>query len=204
MLALAFAHLGLALVLRTTFPADEQVGRFMQLTPGGDYISWVADILALRSVQLSVLAVCTGVALRAKHYTLAVTIALVVLALGLNEPLKQFVARERPNESELAIRVHAPGYAFPSGHTSAAVLVYGTLIFVAWSQFRSVAWRRGVIIASAVAIGLIAWQRPYLGAHWPSDVVGAVFIAGSMLGCCAAAPELVWHWSKKAWSPAQT
>lgn len=190
--ALALAHLGLALVLRDTFPADQQIGRFVQLTPGGSFFSAIADMLAMRAVQVPILALCGVVALRAKQYPLAITIGLVLVALWLNYPIKQLVGRERPVEGQMAVRVDAPGYAFPSGHTSSAVLVYGTLILVAWCEVRHLSTRWALTIAAAMAIALIAWQRPYLGAHWPSDVVGAVFISGALLAVSVAIPRYIW------------
>jgi undecaprenyl-diphosphatase len=68
-------------------------------------------------------------------------------------------------------------YSFPSGHAMLAVIIFGLGTWLLTQR----APRLVQILAMSAAIGfilLVGMSRVYLGAHWPSDVVGA-FIGGS-------------------------
>jgi membrane-associated phospholipid phosphatase len=88
------------------------------------------------------------------------------------------VARARPPVPKLD--VFPPMQSFPSGHTAAAVALYGgiAVILAIHSRRRAYAaawWVMLLIIPVAVAI-----SRVYRGMHYPSDAA-ASFIGG--LGC---------------------
>lgn len=72
-----------------------------------------------------------------------------------------------------------PTSSFPSGHTAAAMTLYGGLALIAWAAARA-GWLRLLSLALAVlmpaAVGL---SRMYRGMHYPSDV-----LAGALLGAC--------------------
>ena len=75
----------------------------------------------------------------------------------------------------------AGGFAFPSGHTTAATLGAGML---AWALTRHLTGRRAhvavwIIAAGyALTVGLTRW---WLGVHWPTDVLGGWLFASSWL-----------------------
>lgn len=88
--------------------------------------------------------------------------------------LKLLYGRVRPGLPHL---VEAGGYSFPSGHTTGALLIFGSLLIVV-SQRLDKGWQKVAIQASLVAlIILIGLSRIYLGVHYPSDVM-----AGYALG----------------------
>jgi undecaprenyl-diphosphatase len=104
--------------------------------------------------------------------------------------LKFAFHRERPH---LIPRLMQGGgwYAFPSGHSSLAPIVFGlgALIWSAPMPPR----RRAVLFGLAALLSLaVAYSRVYLGMHWPSDVIG-----GLLLGTGWAA-TWVWWWERKA------
>lgn len=92
-----------------------------------------------------------------------------------NALLKHLAESPRP-PAELA-RVEASGWGFPSGHVMGMTVVAAIL---AYTLTRELGWRwRSAGIAGAVVVALVtAAGRIYVGAHWPTDVVGAWLWAG--------------------------
>lgn len=87
------------------------------------------------------------------------------------------VDRHRPSVPRLDSA--PPTSSFPSGHTAAAVTLYGALAIVAWRAGRA-GWLRMVATVLAVAMPvLVAASRLYRGMHYPTDV-----LAGALLGLC--------------------
>jgi undecaprenyl-diphosphatase len=85
------------------------------------------------------------------------------------------VARPRPPVPHLD-PVLPPTTSFPSGHTAAAVCLYGGLATIVMLTARG--WWRWLFVAVAVlAVLAVAFARVYRAAHHPSDV-----IAGASLG----------------------
>ena len=85
--------------------------------------------------------------------------------------------RARPDFIANAAAVPASLHAFPSGHATQIVAVYGLLTWM-WADLsrsgaeRALAW---TLFAAFVVVNGVARLR--IGAHWPSDVV-----AGTALG----------------------
>ena len=102
------------------------------------------------------------------------------------------VARARPPRADWA--GGAGGFAFPSGHTTAATIAAG---LIAWTVLRrhrdaeagpapTTPRRRLEAIGLAVlAAALVGGSRVWLGVHWPLDVVGAWLLGTAWLGLCA-------------------
>ncbi|MFH0815893.1 MAG: phosphatase PAP2 family protein [Methanobacteriota archaeon] len=112
--------------------------------------------------------------LRKRIRTSAFILASVSGAWLLNEVLKLAVSRARP---ELGSDVFATGYSYPSAHTMVGISLYITLA-IALSPLVESPTRKAALWMSAVAlVALIALSRPFLGAHWPTDVMG-----GALLG----------------------
>ena len=110
-----------------------------------------------------------------------------VLPLLLNLGLKEWVARPRP-DAALAL-IEETGYAFPSSHTVVAVAFYGALIYLLgqWEAFPGrPALRRAIQGALALLIVTIGASRVYVGAHWPSDVIGGFLFGALCLAALAA------------------
>ncbi len=86
--------------------------------------------------------------------------------------LKAALGMPRPPDALFLIELDADEYGFPSGHTYAAVVVYGGLL-VAFDRTRSLP-AVGAVTTLVVAIGL---SRVILGLHYLGDVV-----AGGLFG----------------------
>lgn len=105
---------------------------------------------------------------------------LLVLPGGMlfNYVLKHLFARLRPQFDDPILILHS--YSFPSGHTIGATLLYAML--AAWllnrpgSAALTASRRLAIIAAAIVLVALTAFSRVYLGAHFLSDVVGAMLV----------------------------
>lgn len=76
--------------------------------------------------------------------------------------------------------------AFPSSHAAMSFVVYGFL-GVLLGQGLSARGRRLVFVIAVPLIFLIAFSRLYLGAHWLSDVLGALAFGAAWVALLAVA-----------------
>ncbi len=83
--------------------------------------------------------------------------------------LRPWVRSPLVHPSALAV-TGATGYSFPSGHTTAATSVFGSL---GW-RFRRHRWLFAACVAVVV---LVAFSRNFLGVHTPQDVIGAIVVS---------------------------
>lgn len=72
------------------------------------------------------------------------------------------------------------GSSFPSGHTTLSIAVLGFLIYLI-AKNTAKDMRRFVLLPGLFLLSCIAFSRIYLGMHWLSDIVGSIFLAGSIL-----------------------
>lgn len=97
---------------------------------------------------------------------------------------------QRPRPDLVLDGALAPGFhSFPSGHIAHGTVLYGLLAYywmratTRWSE-RLFVLVLTVFIISAVGIG-----RLLVGAHWPTDVVGALLVSSAWLGVLILAEE---------------
>ena len=107
-----------------------------------------------------------------------VIVGSVVISTIVNNVIKLIFRRERPLVRRLA---EEKSFSFPSGHTMAAVTLYGILIFFVMRSKLN----KTVKIAISIVLGLlpicVAVSRIYLGAHFASDVIGAAVTSSALL-----------------------
>lgn len=107
---------------------------------------------------------------------------IVLLTPILNSIVKEIVARPRPTEALVKVFEPLPQYSFPSGHVMYYVVFFGFLAFLAISLPKLEPWWRIFWLAFSIPLVLlIGVSRVYLGAHWPSDVLGAYLYGGLVL-----------------------
>lgn len=90
----------------------------------------------------------------------------------LNIFLKHLFHRQRPVLENPYVTLSS--YGFPSGHTMGSTMVYGVLALLAAQAMRHRARSLGPLIAAATAVATIGFTRIYLGAHFLTDVLGAI------------------------------
>jgi undecaprenyl-diphosphatase len=123
-------------------------------------------------------------------------VLLLTLAVGggslLNILLKHFFHRQRPVLENPLLTLTS--YGFPSGHTMGSTLFYGTLaVFVARS-LKNWGWRVLAFGIAALAIALVGLSRIYLGAHYFTDVAGAIAVGLAWLALCWTGVETLRKW----------
>ena len=106
---------------------------------------------------------------------------LVITVAGsalLSTIVKFSLERIRPDSAGELTSAH--GFSFPSGHTQAATVTYVSVVLVvAWQMLRPRHPARIASMAAVIAVvGAVGLSRIYLGAHWPSDVIGG-WLSGS-------------------------
>ena len=111
-------------------------------------------------------------------------VATNLLGGAIDTVMKVLVDRPRP-ELEQPI-THAFGKSFPSGHSMASTVGYGTLL-LAFMPFIPRRRRPWAIVGYVLIVCLIALSRLALGVHFLSDVLGGIVLGASWLLVATAA-----------------
>lgn len=84
----------------------------------------------------------------------------------------------------------APGFhSFPSGHIAHGTVLYGLLAYY-WIRATQ-RWGERLLASglTALLLGAVGIGRLLVGAHWPTDVIGALIIGAAWLGVLILAEE---------------
>src|SRR5207244_3899568 len=74
------------------------------------------------------------------------------------------------------------GYSFASGHTIGATLLYGQLALFILPAMKARHCRRLTVASAALLIALVGFSRIAFGAHFLTDVLGAIAFGLSCVG----------------------
>ena len=89
--------------------------------------------------------------------------------------VKETVRRARPVTDYITSHgLH--DHSFPSGHVTGATAVFGMAALLLWRRSSS-RWARAGSIAIMLFIVIIGVSRVYIGAHYPTDVLGGWLLA---------------------------
>jgi undecaprenyl-diphosphatase len=187
----AFAMLAVACTRRYALPGDVRLTRFVENL---DRYS-LADRIFTRANDFGEYGFIGGVLIgfvlllavrgfRVESLVMAGAGAAHLLQLGVRELVSRPFSLEDPPwfaHPDWGLRQFPGPHGFPSGHVFGETIVYGLVILYAGRliPIKPLAW--AIRIACAVEIALGAPARLYTGAHWPSDVLGAMLLAGLYL-----------------------
>ncbi|PPK94736.1 undecaprenyl-diphosphatase [Kineococcus xinjiangensis] len=157
---------------------DDVVDRFVQArTPQRTEIALiVSDLSGTPTMILATLAIVVlGRALSGRWRVSFFAVATVTGETLVYFTTSNLVVRARPDVLQLT---PGPviGFSWPSGHTAAAVALYGTIAVLVLTRTRS-RWRWAVLLLPVLIPPMVGASRIYLAAHHPSDV-----LAGLVLG----------------------
>lgn len=171
---------------------DGPVSRFLLehrepwLTAGMQVVTWLGSAAVLVPVLLVL-----GLVARRVRGTWRPAVFLVAALGGASASsavVKLLVARPRPTSDAL---VAALGYAFPSGHSTAAAAGWLAAALVAGSLGRSFGLRVSLVAAALPVVVLVGVSRVYLGVHAATDVLGGWALGGLWLAVVLTASHLL-------------
>ena len=116
---------------------------------------------------------------------------------GLYQLASAFVAQPRPAADLVRVTTVLPTSGFPSGHVTTVTAIFGFAAFLAYRALRPSPTKWIPVAVVALTILVMGYSRVYLGAHWPSEVLG-----GGLLGLqwLAATVRLFW-WGRRHLPP---
>jgi undecaprenyl-diphosphatase len=165
-------------------PGMETLMRVVSL-PGNGVTSWVVVVV--------------GVLIFLAFRRRSEAFGLLLSAAGgsaLNRVVKYVVARPRPTLEHVRVSGEWANESFPSGHVTFYVCFFGFLFFVALALLpKGSNVRRVACALAALPVLLVGLSRVYLGAHWPSDTLGAYLFSGLWL---AFSLDLYRRWKRRA------
>ena len=175
-----------------SFPADLWLAHRLQeidapaFSRAVDWAEDLADTPLLIVVWLGATALLV-LAGRAQALLLLVSMASRLL----NSGLKELIERPRPSPDLLHVSGQSSTFSFPSGHSEAALVLYGLLFYFA-ALYLPNPWLRLPLQAVCLWVILfIGMERVYGGHHWPSDVLGGFYFGALVAAALIATDRLV-------------
>jgi len=112
------------------------------------------------------LGVSAWLAYRNQRWLAAVLGAAVIGERLVIDGMKMLIDRTRPSLDLHPVATHSS--SFPSGHAGNSMAVFLSIALIAVPR----AQRFSAVVMAVIASLLVGSTRPYLGVHWPSDVIG--------------------------------
>jgi len=163
------------------------------VTPKGTAVShWISKVGGPRSMGL--IAVLGGLELlRRRRKTLLIAWVAAFAGGGmLEKTLKVLVHRTRP-----MFNTSSPdeqSLSFPSGHSMMCFIGVAMVVYVLTIPGQVGGIRRSILIGLAASfVLLVGISRVYLGAHFPSDVLGGFAFGAGWVSICVGVRGIVKH-----------
>lgn len=181
--ALGFAVMAAFAAATDYFPADLWLAhRFQDVDAAAfsEALDWASRLAEMPLVAVVALGGALALGLVANRLGAIWLVAALVVSLS-NRGVKFLVDRPRPADDLVEVGEKTSSAAFPSGHVTTAVLVYGFIFYLAAFLIPVRPLRFLVQASCVVVVVLTALQRVHAGVHWPSDVLGGLLFGGLLL-----------------------
>jgi len=154
--------------------AERRTPTWNDLSLVGSYLAETVTVFAVAGIAVVILA------WHRCWPQCALIVVTMLVEAGVYLVATYFVTRNRPAVPRLEELINSD--SFPSGHTAAAVALYGSLAIVVWSLTRKAVWRGLFLFLAVAAPVIVATSRLYRGMHNVTDVVcGALLGAGCIV-----------------------
>ncbi len=164
---------------------DSEISRWFadRRTPALNTASYIGSQLAgIWEVPVG-MAIAVGALFLLRHWRWGGVLLIgITLEGALYASITYVFSRERPAVPRLEDLIHND--SFPSGHTAAAMVMYGGIALVVAAATRKRAWRALAWSAAVLVPPFVAWSRIYRGMHFMTDTFVGVLIG---LGCLVVA-----------------
>jgi membrane-associated phospholipid phosphatase len=154
--------------------ADRRTPTWNTLSLVGSYFAETVTVFAIAGLAVVILA------WHRCWPQCALIVATMLAEAGVYLVATYFVSRNRPAVPRLEHLINSDSY--PSGHTAAAVALYGSLAIVVWSLTGKARWRGLFLFLAVVAPIIVATSRLYRGMHNVTDA-----LCGALLGAACIA-----------------
>lgn len=147
-------------------------------TPAG--IRFFTAVTVWGNTQMVLAAVAAGMAMLLiwRRYWEALAFFVTVFGAEATTLLaKMMVARPRP----LVALYPEHTFAFPSGHATVAVALYGFIAVIAMRCVSAARAKIAIAAAGVLFVAMLGFSRLYLGVHFASDVWGGFLVGGIWL-----------------------
>ena len=145
-------------------------------------------LLLVTSLGSTLPVICIAVAAglyslwKRRGYWLATIWITVFGGMLLNKYLKLVFYRPRPRFDDPILSF--TGYSFPSGHTMGATVLYGVLAVLLVTRVKRNRAKVLIALSACLLVALVGFSRMYLGAHYLSDVLGAIAEGLAWMSLC--------------------
>lgn len=185
---------------------DVKVLEFIQQWQGNipGALQRTGDMLGNTAMAMGVMVVGIAIAalLRARRIVAFLLFVGLLRVIGMG--LKPIFESPRPITPEVRQRIYemSEGYGYPSGHSMTAAMVATMAIVIVWNATSDARIRSLAALLAAVYAVLVGWSRIWVGAHWPTDVLGG-WSYGAALVLIAWAITTLFAGSRSAEHPQQ-
>ncbi|WP_125606460.1 phosphatase PAP2 family protein [Lapidilactobacillus bayanensis] len=122
---------------------------------------------------ITLIVILVLIAIKHWRWSVFLTINMIIGNL-INHLVKSIVQRPRPSLPHLVVET---GYSFPSGHATAAVMFFGSLILIGHYLIKQRSWHHLWITLMLLMLLLLGISRLYVQVHYPSDVTAGFLLA---------------------------
>lgn len=157
-----------------TLAGDLSVGRWIQRLHSAplDVVAWIGNFIGEGKIVFTAAVAMMLYAFSLRLWRdLRFLLLLVVLRLA-SLVQKDLFESPRPTSDQLRLAEAYEHFGFPSGHAMSATILAGAFIVLALRRVQAPTARRVAVAACLLIPVMTGFARVYVGAHWPSDVLG--------------------------------